>query len=191
MRWSCGAGDARAPAATAEEIRALAGQEWDDPYVYTCGAGQVAFTVDPYGRLQMCQLSRRAAFDLREETFASIWNELFPALRARKWQANAVCRRCNLISLCGSCPGAAEMETGDIEALVPEFCRIAHGRAFAVMGDASGHRQDASCCLGGAASDSPPPPPRPRVAAAAAPTPRPRRRRCSRSSAAGGPASRS
>ena len=143
--------------ATAEEIRALAGQEWDDPYVYSCGAGQVAFTVDPYGRLQMCQLSRRAAFDLREESFASIWNERFPALRARPWQENAVCRRCNLTPLCGSCPGAAELETGDIQALVPEFCRIAHGRAFALLGDASGHRQDASCCLGGAASDSPAP----------------------------------
>jgi radical SAM protein with 4Fe4S-binding SPASM domain len=117
-------------------------------HVYQCGAGQTAFTVDPYGKLQMCQLSRRSAFDIREDSFERGWNEFFPKLRARKWQTRSVCRTCNLISLCGSCPGAAEMETGDVEALVPQFCEIAHIRAHAVMGEACGHRRDAACCLG-------------------------------------------
>ena len=116
--------------------------------VYTCGAGQDAFTVDPFGQLQLCQLSRRSGFDLREAPFDRGWNEFFPVLRARRWQTNAVCRRCNLLSLCGSCPGAAEMEHGDPEALVANFCRITHLRAYAVLGDAGGHRRDATCCLG-------------------------------------------
>jgi radical SAM protein with 4Fe4S-binding SPASM domain len=118
-------------------------------HVYQCGAGASSFTVDPYGQLQMCQLSRRSCFDLREDRFERGWKELFPRLRAREWQSRSVCRTCNLISLCGSCPGAAEMETGDVEALVPQFCEIAHLRAFAVLGEACGHRRDASCCLGG------------------------------------------
>ena len=59
-----------------------------------------------------------------------------------------MCRSCNLISLCGSCPGAAEMETGDLEGIVPQFCEIAHLRAFSVLGEACGHRRDARCCLG-------------------------------------------
>ncbi len=117
-------------------------------YVYTCGAGQTAFVVDPYGKLQMCQLSRRNAFDVRESSFDEGWNEYFPRLRARKWQTNPVCRTCSLMSLCGSCPGAAEMETGDVEAMVPQFCEIAHIRAFAAMGEACGHRRDGTCCLG-------------------------------------------
>jgi radical SAM protein with 4Fe4S-binding SPASM domain len=120
-------------------------------YVYQCGAGQTAFTVDPYGHLQMCQLSRRSSFDLRHDSFDRGWNEFFPALRARKWQTHSVCRSCNLISLCGSCPGAAEMEVGDVEGMVPQFCEIAHLRAFAVMGEACGHQRDASCCLGNGA----------------------------------------
>ena len=122
--------------------------ERDTEYVYTCGAGQSAFTVDPYGALQMCQLSRRNSFDLKAGRFDTGWNEYFPELRARKWQKNATCRKCNLMSLCGSCPGAAEMETGDVEAMVPQFCEITHLRAHAAMGDASGHRRDATCCLG-------------------------------------------
>jgi len=131
-------------------------QTVESEHVYQCGAGQTAFTVDPYGRLQMCQLSRRASFDLRADRFERGWNEFFPALRARKWQSRSVCRSCNLISLCGSCPGSAEMETGDLEGVVPQFCEIAHLRAYAVMGEACGHRRDASCCLGRGALDGRP-----------------------------------
>ncbi len=123
----------------------------ESEHVYQCGAGQTSFTVDPYGMLQMCQLSRRSGFDVRTESFARGWNEVFPVLRERRWQSHSICRRCNLISLCGSCPGAAEMETGDVEGVVAQFCEIAHLRAHAVMGPACGHERDASCCLGAGA----------------------------------------
>jgi radical SAM protein with 4Fe4S-binding SPASM domain len=122
--------------------------EYDTEHVYTCGAGQASFTVDPYGRLQMCQLARRSFHDLREGTFAEGWHELFPRLRERTWQFNDVCRRCNLMALCGSCPGAAEMETGDPEGIIPGFCELTHLRAWAALGERSGHRRDATCCLG-------------------------------------------
>ncbi|MCG6925121.1 MAG: radical SAM protein [Acidobacteria bacterium] len=121
---------------------------FDTEHVYTCGAGQSSFTVDPYGRLQMCQLSRRSFHDLKEGTFAEGWHELFPRLRDRTWQTNDVCRRCSLMALCVSCPGAAEMETGDPEAIIPGFCELTHLKAWAVMGESSGHRRDATCCLG-------------------------------------------
>jgi radical SAM protein with 4Fe4S-binding SPASM domain len=120
--------------------------------VFTCGAGQTAFTVDPYGRLLMCQLLRRSWFDIRRAGFAEGWNRFFPRLRARRRQSAAPCRRCSLISLCGSCPGAAELEHGDIEGLVDPFCRLAHARAHAMMGESCGHRRDAACCLDRAAA---------------------------------------
>jgi len=119
-----------------------------EEYVYGCGAGRNSFTVDPYGRLQMCQLSRRAHFDLRSAPFAGGWNGLFPMLRERRWQSNSVCRSCSLISLCGSCPGAAELEHGDVEAMVAGFCEITHLRTHALAGEVPGHRPDATCCLG-------------------------------------------
>jgi radical SAM protein with 4Fe4S-binding SPASM domain len=122
--------------------------EYGTDKVYTCGAGQSSFTVDPWGRLQMCQLSRKSFHDLARGRFADGWLGLFPKLRERTWQRNEVCRRCRLMGLCGSCPGAAEMETGDVEGIVPAFCELAHLRAWAVMGEGSGHRRDASCCLG-------------------------------------------
>ena len=119
--------------------------------VYTCGAGRSTFTVDPYGQLQMCQLSRRASYDLRQGSFADGWTRVFPALRSRKWQSNSVCRSCSLLPLCGNCPGAAELEHGNVEAVVERFCEITHLQAFTARGAVDGHRRDASCCLGPAA----------------------------------------
>lgn len=132
---------------------ALAGYEAgtepaDTEHLYTCGAGLIAFTVDPTGQLQLCQTSRRSGYDLASGTFAQGWNEHFPRLRAKTWQTNSVCRRCSLISFCGSCAGANELEHGDPEAAIAQFCAITHLRSFAVLGEGSGHRRDASCCLG-------------------------------------------
>ena len=121
-----------------------------DDHVYSCGAGRNTFTVDPYGSLQLCQLSRRNGFDLRAGTFDEGWNEHFPRLRARTWQSNDVCRRCSLISVCASCAGAAELEHGDPEAIVAHACKVTHLRAHAFASAVPGHRADASCCLGAA-----------------------------------------
>lgn len=117
-------------------------------FVYNCGAGQMSFTIDPYGHLQMCQLSRRRSIDVRDQQFAEAWDRHMPALRERRWTRPSACRSCNLIALCASCPGAAEMETGDAESIVPVFCEITHLRAWASLGEGSGHRRDATCCLG-------------------------------------------
>jgi len=129
----------------------------DDPRVYSCGAGDISFTVDPYGRLQMCQLARRGGFDLREGAFAEGWRHFFPAVRARPWQTAAPCRACSLKPMCGSCPGAAELEHGNPEGLVRHFCEIAHAEAFLAMGEVEGHRADASCCAGRLPDEAAPP----------------------------------
>jgi radical SAM protein with 4Fe4S-binding SPASM domain len=134
--------------AHAENVVRPRPHEGPEQPLYSCGAGLTGFTVDPHGGLQLCQLSRKNTFDLREKGFDEGWNSYFPALRARTWQTSSLCRTCDLIGLCGSCPGAAEMEHGDPEAQVAAFCEIAHERAFATLGEAAGHRRDATCCLG-------------------------------------------
>ena len=119
-----------------------------DQPLYACGAGETSFTIDPYGRLQLCVLARSGSFDLRKKSFAEGWNEYFPSLRARRWQSASPCRACSLLSLCGSCPAAAQLESGNPEAPIPCFCETAHRRAHAALGPACGHLPDASCCLG-------------------------------------------
>lgn len=127
------------------------------PSVYGCGAGRLGYNVDPYGRLQLCQLSRRGGYDLRGGTFAEGWGDALPRLRERPWQGNSVCRGCDLREACGTCAGAAELETGDPEGLVAQFCAITHARLHAILGHANGHAEDASCCLARARSAAAPP----------------------------------
>jgi radical SAM protein with 4Fe4S-binding SPASM domain len=115
--------------------------------LYSCGAGETSFVIDPYGQLRLCVLARRTGYDLRQGSFARGWREVLPRLRAQTWQSRSACRTCSLVSLCGSCPAAAELEHGDPEAPVETFCRIAHLRASAAAADTGGHTADASCCL--------------------------------------------
>jgi radical SAM protein with 4Fe4S-binding SPASM domain len=116
--------------------------------VYQCGAGEVGYTIDPYGQLQLCNLSRKRSFSLREASFSEGWDVHLPRFRSQTWRSNSVCRSCNLSALCASCPGANELESGDVEKLVPQFCENTHRRVHALMGEGLGHREDASCCLG-------------------------------------------
>lgn len=149
--------------ARAEELRRFCGSFVTPPAaesqeLFLCGAGLTAFTVDPAGKLQLCPLVRRPGYDLRVGSFVQGWNEAIPPLRFRRWQRGSPCRRCSLVSLCGNCPGAAELEHGDLEATVGAFCRIAHARAHAVLGEGAGHRADAACCLGPEAAPPSPSP---------------------------------
>jgi len=116
--------------------------------VYSCSAGRTTFSVDAQGHLLLCPLSRRGGYDLRTGTFAEGWRESLSRARARSWQSASPCRSCSLMALCDSCPGANELETGDVETPVAVFCEIAHRRAAAIVGAVSGHRADAACCLG-------------------------------------------
>ena len=132
---------------SAEKIMCGGADQQRSECVYSCGGGHTSFTVDPYGNLLLCLLSRRSSFDLRSDTFLRGWNGLLPKVRRRKWQSDSICRKCSLLPLCGSCPGVAEMEHGDPEAQVARCCEITHLRTHSILGDACGHRADASCCL--------------------------------------------
>lgn len=125
---------------------------WDgppEPRLFVCGAGRTAFSIDPYGRLLACLLTRRSSIDLRERPFQEGWAAMNETVVHRLRTRPSPCASCNLAPLCDSCPGAAENATGDPEGLVPHFCRLAHERAFAFANGGAGHRRDASCCLGG------------------------------------------
>lgn len=115
--------------------------------IFTCGAGMVAFNVDPYGRLQLCQLARKSFFDLQDDSFANGWIGFLPTIRFRLRSKSSVCDHCTLSSFCVCCPGTSELEHGDPEKPVARFCRITHARMQMLLGDIPGHLSDASCCL--------------------------------------------
>ena len=106
---------------------------WGTPphpeYLYQCGAGLGIFHIDPYGWLGACMISRVPGYDLRQGTFREGWRDFMPRVLAQKRSRETPCQNCELISLCGQCPGFAQMETGDQEEPVEYLCRIAHLRA--------------------------------------------------------------
>jgi radical SAM protein with 4Fe4S-binding SPASM domain len=114
--------------------------------LYECGAGRTGYTIDARGRLLLCELSRQRGIDLHTTPFGEAWKQL-ASLRLGEISPESPCRECDLRPLCGSCAGANELESGDVQKPVTVFCQITHRRAAVLWGEDSGHRADASCCL--------------------------------------------
>ena len=68
----------------------------------------------------------------RRGAFHQAWHDFLPQVRAQQWTADTACNHCELIAMCGQCPGWARMETGDQEARVSYLCQVAHLRAEAL-----------------------------------------------------------
>lgn len=101
-------------------------------YFYNCGAGATAFHIDPFGRLSVCMLSREPEYDLRSGSFDEGWNSVVRDTRYQMAPKGYVCNRCELLPLCGQCPGWTKLE-GEGRAEPVEFlCRVAHLRAEAL-----------------------------------------------------------
>lgn len=111
-------------------------------YLYQCGAGMNTFHIDCLGRLSACVMSRDPAYDLQNGTFLKGWNDLFPQVLTQKWSRETPCKSCELIALCGQCPGWAMAEHNDCERPVEYLCNIAHLRAEAFgIKNAAGEKQ--------------------------------------------------
>lgn len=99
--------------------------------LYQCGGGIHSYHIDPYGQLSICMMSRSNQYDLYHGIFREGWDVFLRQERFRSDVLNHTCANCALISLCGQCPGVAEMESGDPAKPVPYLCEIAHQRAQA------------------------------------------------------------
>jgi radical SAM protein with 4Fe4S-binding SPASM domain len=108
------------------------GMPQNPEYIYQCGAGAGTFHIDPYGQLSACIMSRQSSFDLRIGSFSEGWHTFIPKIIEQKWSQDVPCKKCDLISLCGQCPGWAYVESGDQERPVEYLCHIANMRAEAL-----------------------------------------------------------
>ncbi|MDX1739584.1 MAG: radical SAM protein, partial [Alphaproteobacteria bacterium] len=83
--------------------------------LWSCGAGQSSFVIDPYGRLRMCTLAFCNTYDLRKGNFQDGWAHFFPQLRQKKITRQTKCTSCSIIDMCGMCPANADLECMDKE----------------------------------------------------------------------------
>ena len=122
-------------------------QEEGECHRYACGAGNVTFNLDPYGKLQICQLARKSGFDITNDSFKNGWLHYLPAIRSELREKPSVCDSCSLACFCQSCVGAAELDCQDPDKPIERICRLTHLRMHKLIGNIPGHLPDASCCL--------------------------------------------
>ena len=101
-------------------------------YVYSCGAGLHSFHIDSAGRLSLCMMARRPAYDLSQMSFIEGWNRL-GAERLRRRELETPCRSCTVGGLCAQCPGWSQAMHGDDETPVDFVCELGHMRAAQIQ----------------------------------------------------------
>jgi len=107
---------------------AFSGQFVRAERVYSCGAGLQTFHVDSAGRMSICTMSRRPAYDLLSMGFQEAWERL-GELRQLKRQLDTPCRTCAVGALCTQCPGWSQAVHGDDETPVEFVCKLGKLRA--------------------------------------------------------------
>jgi radical SAM protein with 4Fe4S-binding SPASM domain len=107
------------------------GIKTDRRYLFQCGAGETGFHVDPYGQLSMCMMTRTQTFNLRNSSFNDGWRNYLPEVRYQTPVGEYACNQCKLLSLCGQCPGWANLEHGKSQSQVDYLCLVAQLRAKA------------------------------------------------------------
>jgi radical SAM protein with 4Fe4S-binding SPASM domain len=103
-------------------------------HIFRCGAGQTAFTIGYDGSLRLCSSLQHPdyVYNLRKGTLADAWENFIPFVRrlnSEKKDFLEKCGVCPIINLCMWCPAHAHLETGELDAHVDYFCKVAHARA--------------------------------------------------------------
>jgi radical SAM protein with 4Fe4S-binding SPASM domain len=121
--------------------------------LYHCGGGVNSFSIDPYGGMSICVLSRQDRFDLRRGSVLDGWHAFLKEVRGRKITRPTKCTACELKSMCGMCPANGELENQDAEAPVDFLCQVAHLRAHAFGLPIAPHGE-CEYCPGGTGHDA-------------------------------------
>jgi radical SAM protein with 4Fe4S-binding SPASM domain len=116
--------------------------------LYQCGGGVSAFSIDPEGKMNICVLSQKGSYDLRQGSVAEGWNEFLAKVRSRPAVRRTKCTDCGIRQLCSTCAATSELEHGDAETPVDYFCEVAHLRSLAVGNTPPAHG-DCAFCAGG------------------------------------------
>jgi radical SAM protein with 4Fe4S-binding SPASM domain len=94
-------------------------------YLFDCAiSGGDGIYVDPYGNAVPCNLIRKSAFNLLSVEPDEALNSFFKQIRNRKFTTESKCNGCNLRQMCRWCPGAAYVETHDMEKPIEYYCAL-------------------------------------------------------------------
>ncbi|MCK4548373.1 MAG: radical SAM protein [Candidatus Eisenbacteria sp.] len=81
-----------------------------------CGAGRAMCTISPYGDVFPCSVMPMLAGNIREQSFAEIWDhsEVLKRVRAIRRRDLETCATCELAPFCVLCPGRSVLDNGSL-----------------------------------------------------------------------------
>jgi len=100
-----------------------------DDRLFRCGCGTTAVHISAWGKLGTCTWVNEPRADLRQQSVATAIAEVFPQIRAARYQTDSPCRACQVHALCNKKPANAAAEAGEREQPVEHFCQLAYKRA--------------------------------------------------------------
>ena len=107
-------------------------------HLFHCGAGNGSFNVSYNGFFRLCSSLWHpdCVYDLRKGSLTDAFYNFVPHVRDMRSDRKEFlekCRVCPIINLCMWCPAHAHLETGEIDAPVDYFCKVAHARTDALQ----------------------------------------------------------
>jgi MoaA/NifB/PqqE/SkfB family radical SAM enzyme len=112
------------------------GQTSVDDRLYECGAGNYTFTIDPYGKLHVCELSRKPGWDVLRDGFVNGIRIGVAGVLAQKRSDMSGCGSCHAMAGCSNCVGMAELERLSPDHGNPYLCQVTDARNASLFGDA-------------------------------------------------------
>lgn len=92
--------------------------------LFGCDAGMSQYTITWDGKLTGCQIMNSYQIDAVKKTLKQAWDE-YP-YHIKPVQLNEICRKCELLSDCESCPATRLAETGDFGGYSSYVCATTH-----------------------------------------------------------------
>ena len=111
-------------------------KEYGDHRLFKCGAGMDAAVIGYDGVLRPCDslVHPDFTYDLRRGNLTDAWINFVPRMweaEIHKQEFEETCGTCSLRNICMWCPARAHLETGELDAFLPEFCTLTHARVEA------------------------------------------------------------
>ncbi len=98
-------------------------------FLYHCNSWANHFFIDPFGRLKFCMFTEKFSIDLKTTPFREGFYRFPYQILNQRFKTNSKCKDCKLRPVCYYCPARAYLETGDEEAPVEHYCKLAEAAA--------------------------------------------------------------
>lgn len=112
--------------------------------LFNCEVGQNAFSIDPYGRMNLCLQINYPQYQILKGSIKDGWQRIKDFVDSLRPPEDFKCRDCGFLEYCSWCPGRSFLENRDFITCSPYFREMAEYQKRAVSLSAASIVMD--CC---------------------------------------------